>query len=131
MIRDSRAGRESQDVGTGLEALLAQGSRVGARASAVLALRRGSTIPETAERARVTERTIRSWWRRYAEQGAEGLVDGRRTGRPARLNGETTEAIRALRSRGLSTRQIAIRLGLSQSSVARRVRGAPRGGERP
>jgi transposase InsO family protein len=72
----------------------------------------------------VDPKTVRKWVRRYAEEGAAGLVD--RSSRPHRLrcptSPETVEQIIARRRSRFTGRQIALESGVSPATVSRVLR---------
>lgn len=91
------------------------------RAHLVCEIARIGLMP-AAEAAGISARTARKWQRRFAAEGAAGLLD--RSSRPKRsprrsdaLKVERAVALR--RSQRLTYAQIAERVGLSRSSVAR------------
>ncbi|MFI6875260.1 FCD domain-containing protein [Streptomyces sp. NPDC050400] len=113
------------------------------RSSIVLARAEGRGAGEVARALGVSAATVAKWSRRFAERGVDGLADAPRSGRPrsqARPDAERLVAEALLRAAAgepaPSTRVLAERLGLSQSTVARiwqeqeqlRVR-RPEGGE--
>jgi transposase InsO family protein len=75
-----------------------------------------------AEAAGISARTARKWQRRFAAEGAAGLLD--RSSRPARSPGRTEarkieRAVALRRTQQLTYTQIAERVGLSKSTVGR------------
>lgn len=72
-----------------------------------------------AEALATSPATVRYWWRRFTESRLAGLYDRNRSGAPRRISPKTAEAIHVLEANGLSTRQIAKQMGVSQSSVSR------------
>ena len=64
--------------------------RVSERIHFVLLCHRGYSAPQIGELFNYTEETVRSWLKRYQEQGLSGLIDEPRSGRPPKdplLNG--------------------------------------------
>ncbi|WP_372351249.1 FCD domain-containing protein [Streptomyces sp. KL116D] len=96
------------------------------RSSIVLARAEGRGAGEVARALGVSAATVAKWSRRFAERGVDGLADAPRSGRPrsqARPDAERLVAEALLRAAAgepaPSTRVLAERLGLSQSTVAR------------
>lgn len=52
------------------------------RARAILCIARGMPYLRTAEVVGLTERHVRTWVRRFVQEGMDGLVDRLRSGRP-------------------------------------------------
>lgn len=100
---------------------LAQRSRI------VLACARGESNTQIAELLGVSRPTVAKWRGRFAAERLDGLVDEPRPGRPRTVSDERVEevVVQALESAPpdggthWSTRQMAKKLGLSQSSVSR------------
>ena len=94
-------------------------------ASRALLVRRvceeGWTVKEAAEAQGLSERSAYRWLARYRAEGPPGLVE--RSSRPRRMPTQTstemTAQIVALRRRRLTGSEIAARLGLARSTVAR------------
>ena len=94
-------------------------------ASRALLVRRvceeGWTVKEAAEAQGLSERSAYRWLARYRAEGPPGLVE--RSARPRRMPTQTstemTAQIVALRRRRLTGSEIAARLGLARSTVAR------------
>jgi transposase len=53
----------------------------------------GRSIPQIAESMRLNEKTIRKWFKRFAEQGLAGLEDAPRSGAPSRYTVENQAVI--------------------------------------
>jgi len=87
-------------------------------------LERGWSVPEAAEASGLSKRTAYKWLHRYKAGGLSGLAD--RSSRPRRSPGRTCRARRRrvveLRRERMSGAEIAARLGLSPSTVARILR---------
>lgn len=63
------------------------------RVLAAIGRKQGATLAEPAERHNVAEKTIRNWLDRFAEQPLQDApYDEQRSGRPAKLTGESREA---------------------------------------
>ena len=81
----------------------------------------GQSVQEVAQSLGISERTVYKWLARYQAQGRAGLED--RSSRPARIARQTPrrvrEAIYRLRRRRMVAAEIAARLGLARSTVAR------------
>jgi transposase len=56
------------------------------RLLAVASVLEGASRTQAAETAGMTRQTLRDWVHRYNEEGADGLLDRRRPGRPGRLS---------------------------------------------
>ena len=87
----------------------------------------GGCTPEAAARdAGVCPRTARKWFKRFEQEGAAGLAD--RSSRPHRLRCKTpadvSERVLTLRRQRLPGKEIAVRTGLSASTVSRILRKA-------
>jgi transposase len=97
------------------------------RARIVLACARGESNVEIAQRLGVSRPTVTKWRARFAAERLDGLVDEPRPGRPRTVSDDQVEqvVVRALESAPpdggthWSTRQMAKRTGLSQSTVSR------------
>jgi len=89
-------------------------------------LEEGWTVPETAEAAGISERTVYKWLARYRAKGIVGLLD--RSSRPHHspdsLAPERAELILQLRRCRKTGPQIARELGMARSTVARVLRRA-------
>ena len=66
------------------------------RSMAIRALLRGTPHAQVAELYGVTRRSLRSWVRRFNESGIDGLLEGRRSGRPRKIPPEASERCRTL-----------------------------------
>ena len=72
----------------------------------------------------VNENTVARWRSRYAVEGALGLVPERPGPKgPSKLTEAKTREIKSLRDEGLPVREIAVRVGVSFSSVSRVTKG--------
>jgi transposase len=72
------------------------------RLHGVLLVAQGMTCPEVADHLGDSPRSIVNWVQRFEARGFAGLLDGERTGRPARLTPDQLEAVdAALRKRPL------------------------------
>jgi transposase len=97
------------------------------RARIVLAVARGSaTHTEIAERLGTHRHTVAKWRRRYAARGLDGLADEPRPVAPRRITeARVAQVLEVAREQAppngthWSTRQLARRLGVSQSAVYR------------
>jgi transposase len=96
------------------------------RARIVLAAADGRPNEAIAAELAVTPHTVGKWRRRYLERGPDGLLDEPRPGAPRTIGDERVEALitRTLEQKPLgathwSTRSMARRMGMSQSSVSR------------
>ena len=87
-------------------------------------LRQGWSVGQAAEAIGVSERTGYEWLARYRAEGCSGLAD--RSSRPHRVPHRTAAVqvrrILALRRRRLCGAEIAARLGMSRTTVARILR---------
>jgi transposase len=70
------------------------------RLLAVASVLEGASRTQAAEAAGMTRQTLRDWVHRYNEEGADGLLDRRRPGRPGRLNKAQLEELDALVEKG-------------------------------
>ncbi len=68
-------------------------SRYDHRLHGVLLVAQGMSCPEVSRLLGDSPRTVEYWVRRFEERGLSGLVEGERSGRPRRLNGEQWEEI--------------------------------------
>ena len=84
----------------------------------------GTSAADIARRLKVSPATVRRWQRHFTEHGITGLVDAPRTGAPQQIDEERRTAIFDLHAQGLTTRRIAARTSLSQSSISRIIREA-------
>lgn len=96
------------------------------RAKLILATASGMSDTAVAAKYRVSNKTVGTWRRRFAERRLEGLYDEPRVGRPREISDERVEAIvvETLETtpKGRthwSTRKMAENVGLSHSSVGR------------
>jgi len=84
-------------------------------------LDQGQSVARVAADLGISERTVYKWRARYRQEGPEGLRD--RSSRPRRIPRRTPRAcvrqILALRRRRMVGAEIAARLGLARSTVAR------------
>lgn len=96
------------------------------RARIVLAAAEGATNGEIAERLQTDRHTAAKWRGRYARRGLAGLTDEPRPGAPRTITDDRVDAVLATtleqappHGTQWSTRQLAARLGLSQTAVSR------------
>ncbi len=96
------------------------------RARIILGCADGQTNTAVASQLRVSKPTVGKWRSRFLEQGLDGLVDEPRSGRPRTVSDADVERVLALTletmpedSTHWSTRSMARRCGLSQSTVSR------------
>lgn len=96
------------------------------RARIVLASVGGEANKEIAARLGLTPQTVGKWRARYVENGLDGLLDEPRPGAPRRVSDEAVEHVITLTLETIpedathwSTRSLAQRTGLSQSSISR------------
>ena len=84
-------------------------------------LEEGWAVSETAHAAGVSSRTVYRWLGRWREEGPAGLRDrsSRPRRSPRRTGDQVGDQIRELRAQRLSGAEIACRLGLARSTVAR------------
>ena len=91
------------------------------RALMVDRVQRGDPVVQVAAELEVTQRTVYKWLARYRQHGLEGLRD--RSSRPHRIPRQTAapcvDQIVQLRHRRMVSAEIAARLGLARSTVAR------------
>ena len=99
---------------------------VALRAKLILASASGMSDVAVAAKYRVSNRTVGTWRKRFAERRLEGLYDEPRVGRPREITDEQVEAIvvKTLETtpKGRthwSTRKMAEKAGISHSSVGR------------
>ena len=67
--------------------------RVRKRAHSILLSNRGFTISEIVRIYQVDRDTVSSWFDRWQENGADGLADKARSGRPPKLSGEEAKVV--------------------------------------
>jgi transposase len=86
----------------------------------------GASNSAVAAALRVSRPTVATWRRRFAERGADGLLDEPRPGAPRRITDEQVERAVITTLEGTpsnathwSTRSLAAAVGLSQSAVVR------------
>jgi transposase len=96
------------------------------RSRIVLACAQGADNSEVARRCRVTRQTVGKWRRRFVEQRVDGLLDEPRPGAPRKLDDSRIEQLiattlneRPRQASHWSTRLLATKLGVSQSTVSR------------
>jgi transposase len=96
------------------------------RSRMVLACAQGADNSEVARRCRVTRQTVGKWRRRFLEQRLDGLLDEPRPGAPRKLDDARIEQLiattlneRPRQASHWSTRLLATKLGVSQSTVSR------------
>jgi transposase len=96
------------------------------RSRMVLACAQGADNSEVARRCRVTRQTVGKWRRRFLEQRLDGLLDEPRPGAPRKLDDARIEQLiattlneRPRQASHWSTRLLAAKLGVSQSTVSR------------
>ena len=96
------------------------------RSRIVLACAQGAHNSEVARHCRVTRQTVGKWRRRFLERGLDGLLDEPRPGAPRKLDDAriarliaTTLNERPREATHWSTRLLATKLGVSQSTVSR------------
>ncbi len=99
---------------------LAVRSRIVLRASA------GVKPSAIASELKICLHTVRKWWHRFGERGADGLLDEPRPGQPRKLSDAQIEQVlvRTLESRPKasthwSTRSMAEATGLNQTAISR------------
>jgi transposase len=66
------------------------------RAEAIKRLHEGQTPRAAAEAVGVTARTVRTWLKRYRQEGLDGLRDRPRAGRPSKASAEYKEVLQAI-----------------------------------
>lgn len=96
------------------------------RARIVLASAEGESNARIAARLRLTPQTVGKWRGRYVSRGIDGLLDEPRPGAPRTVGDDEVERVLTLTLETLpddathwSTRAMAKRAGLSQSSISR------------
>jgi transposase len=96
------------------------------RAQIVLRASEGRTATTTAAEMHVCIPTVSKWWRRFDEQGLDGLLDEPRPGQPRKLSDAQIEQVivRTLESKPpasthWSTRTLARATGLNQTAISR------------
>jgi transposase len=97
-----------------------------ARSRIILACAQGASNTEVANRLRMTVQTVGKWRGRFAERRLDGLLDEPRPGTPRKLDDARVERLiattlneRPAEATHWSTRLLARRLKLSQSTVSR------------
>jgi transposase len=96
------------------------------RARIVLACAQGGTNSAVAELLGTSRETVGKWRARFVRDGLDGLVDGRRSGRPRMVTDEQVSEVIAKTLEQVpagathwSTRSMARATGMSQSSISR------------
>ena len=96
------------------------------RSRIVLACAQGADNSEAARRCRVTRQTVGKWRSRFLERRLDGLLDEPRPGAPRKLDDARIERLivttlneRPREATHWSTRLLATKLGVSQSTVSR------------
>jgi transposase len=96
------------------------------RSRIVLACAQGADNSEVARRCRVTRQTVGKWRSRFLERRLDGLLDEPRPGAPRKLDDARIERLiattlneRPREATHWSTRLLATKLGVSQSTVSR------------
>lgn len=96
------------------------------RARVVLLSAQGFSNREVAGKVGVHETTVCKWRRRFAEKRLDGLLDEPRPGAPRKVSDETVERVVTLTLESTpsdathwSTRDLAKRIGVSQSTISR------------
>lgn len=96
------------------------------RARIVLHASEGLTATAIAAETHACIQTVSKWWRRFAEQGLDGLLDEPRPGQPRKLSDAQIEAVivRTLESKPAaathwSTRTMAQATGINQTAISR------------
>jgi len=96
------------------------------RARIVLAAADGRSNEAIATELSITPHTVGKWRRRYLSGGPDGLLDEPRPGAPRTIGDDRVEAVilktledKPLNATHWSTRSMARRMGLSQSSISR------------
>jgi transposase InsO family protein len=84
-------------------------------------LREGWSVPEAAEAAGLSKRTAYKWLQRYKAEGLSGLADrsSRPRRQPRRTSGAQVKRIVTLRRQRMTGAEIAFRLQMPRSTVAR------------
>jgi transposase len=96
------------------------------RARIVLRASEGLTATAIAAEVHACIQTVSKWWRRFDEQGLDGLLDEPRSGQPRKLSDAQIEQVivRTLESKPLaathwSTRTMAAASGINQTAISR------------
>ena len=96
------------------------------RARIVLRASEGVTATSIAAETHACIQTVSKWWRRFAEQGLDGLLDEPRPGQPRKLSDAQIEQVivRTLESKPpaathWSTRTMAQATGINQTAISR------------
>ena len=96
------------------------------RAQIVLRASEGRTATAIAVQMHACIQTVSKWWRRFAEQGLDGLLDEPRPGQPRKLSDAQIEQVivRTLESKPpaathWSTRTMAQATGINQTAISR------------
>ena len=96
------------------------------RAQIVLRASEGGTATAIAVQMHACIQTVSKWWRRFAEQGLDGLLDEPRPGQPRKLSDAQIEQVivRTLESKPpaathWSTRTMAQSTGINQTAISR------------
>ena len=107
--------------------LESRSSRIAFRARLVLASANGQSGVEISRTQRVSVQTVAKWRARYLAEGVDGLRH-RKSPRPKRrLDADLlARAAGMLEAGGMTTHEIARKLGISQTSVVRLKRGSRR-----
>ncbi len=58
------------------------------RAQIIQLAKEGQTIPQIVQPLHLSEPTVRKWWKRFEQQGLDGLEDAPRSGAPSRYTTE-------------------------------------------
>lgn len=105
--------------------------RVSRRAQAILWWLDGETQAVIAQRLGVSRQTVNAWCRRFGTDGAAGLADRPRSGRPPRLDEAGRQQVRTLLGTsdlpgttgpgGWTTTRLVVRLGAAGWAVSRRT----------
>jgi transposase/DNA-binding MarR family transcriptional regulator len=90
------------------------------RAKVILLCADGRANKDVATTLDITPATVGKWRQRFVRLGTSGLRDGVRGGRPRLLDGTRLNGD----GRPVSTRELAARFGVSQSTISRRTRDA-------
>lgn len=97
------------------------------RLQIVARLAQGASSHAVAEELGVTEKTVTKWCGRFIAYGEDGLRDAPRRGAPRRIDDAAIASVITQKlslDNGASTREVARRTGVSQSTVARIWRAA-------
>ena len=96
------------------------------RAQIVLRVSEGGTATAIAVQMHACIQAVSKWWRRFAEQGLDGLLDEARRGQPRKLSDAQIEQVivRTLESKPAeathwSTRSMAQTTGMNQTAISR------------